>query len=322
MIIKNKKYIFVLIIFCICSFGQVNAQGDGPRAFMLAPKGVAGINAKWMNLNQNFLPGSNILVESANLDINVFPVTLFYNFGIADHYAQALFMFNPGKATGSITSNLNIPYDNQSVTGFSDGFLGLKFGLIGSPALDLLQFAKHKPDFSLMSYFKLWYSGSYDSSNALNLGSNRLTYEMGLPIVIPVFKSSKNPLWIEAYPFIQFYSTNTEPSFISRSEESYQKPLFGLETHYTYNLSDKFWTGIDLRYQYGGEVELDGVTQDNKINILGGGLSAGYQILPFLSISGSYGKILTGDNNAKSDLIRLSLIFVYANTKNLNMLNN
>ena len=299
------------------SVNDLHAQGDGPRAFMLAPKGVFGLNPKWINLNQNFLPGSNILVETADLNINVFPTTLFYTFGIGDHYAQAMFMLNPGNATGSITSDLNLPYTNLNASGFSDGFFGFKLGLIGAPALNLLQFAKHKPDFSLMSYFRLWYSGTYDSSNALNLGSNRLTYEMGLPMSIPVFKNAKHPLWIEAYPFIQFYSTNTEPSFISRANDSYQKPLFGLETHYTYNITDKFWAGIDLRYQYGGAVELDGVTQDNKINVLGGGLSAGYQFLNFLSGSASYGKILTGDNNASSDLIRLSLIFVYANTKNL-----
>ncbi|MFZ1320173.1 MAG: hypothetical protein WAT71_01320 [Ignavibacteria bacterium] len=320
----NKKVSItcVLVLFLVLTNSVlVNAQGDGPRAFLLAPKGVIGVNAKWLNLDQNFLPGSNILLETADLKINVFPTTLFYNFGLADHYMQAMFMFNPGKATGSITSDVNLPYTNLNATGYSDGFFGFKIGLLGAPALNLLQFAKHKPDFSMMAYFRLWYSGTYESSNPLNLGSNRLTYEMGLPMEIPVFKSAKHPLWIETYPFIQFYSTNTDPSIIAMADESYQKPLFGWENHFTYNITNAFWAGIDLRYQYGGAVELDGVTQDNKINLLGGGISAGYQVLPFLSFAGTYGTILTGDNNASSDMIRLSLVFVYANTKNLKQTN-
>ncbi len=315
MKILHKFFLVVLILLSITKL--IKAQGDGPRSYLLSPKGVVGINPKWLSLSQNFLPGSNILVETAALKVNVFPTTLFYNFGIADHLTQVQFMFNPGKATGSITSDLNVPYNNLEATGFSDGFVAFKFGLLGTPALNLLQFAKHKPCFSMFSYFRLWYSGTYDSSKPLNLGSNRLTYEMGLPMSIPVFKSLKHPVWIETYPYIQFYSTNTEPSIISRANESYQKPLFVVENHATYNITNKFWAGIDLRYQYGGAVELDGVTQDNKINILGGGVSAGYQIFTFLSASASYGEILSGDNGARSDMFRLSMVFVYANTKNL-----
>jgi hypothetical protein len=169
----------------------------------------------------------------------------------------------------------------------------------------------------MMGYFRLWYSGSYDQKNIANMGTNRATYEFGFPMSMPLNNNPKRAIWLETYPAIQIYSKNTEPGFITRADESHEKPLFTLENHLTHNFADKFWAGVDVRYQNGGELELDGVKQDNKINILGGGISAGYQFLPFFSGNATYGTILAGDNEAHSDMLRLSLVFVYVNMKKL-----
>jgi hypothetical protein len=96
-----------------------------------------------------------------------------------------------------------------------------------------------------------------------------------------------------------------------------QKPLFVLENHLTHNLNKKLWIGADLRYQIGGETKADGVPDGNNINILGGGLNLGYQISPPLSAYAGYGTILFGDNEAKSNMIRLNLVFAYINLKKL-----
>jgi hypothetical protein len=37
------------------------AQGDGPRSFLLSPKGVTDINAKWLSLSQNLIPAAPAL---------------------------------------------------------------------------------------------------------------------------------------------------------------------------------------------------------------------------------------------------------------------
>ena len=100
-----------------------------------------------------------------------------------------------------------------------------------------------------------------------------------------------------------------------QGNEAIQNPLFGIENHLTHNLTKKFWAGIDLRYAIGGESEIDGQAQDNKINVLGGGISAGYQILPFLGATSSYGIVLAGDNGLDGNMFRLGLVFVYAKTE-------
>ncbi len=202
-----------------------------------------------------------------------------------------------------------------SATGFGDGFIGIKFGLNDAPALNLVEFSKHTIAPSMSAYFRIWYSGTYDRTKPLNLGTNRTTFEIGLPMAFPIGTNIKKPTWFEMYPSIRIYTANNEPTLITQADKSQQLPLFLLENHLTHNITSKLWIGGDLRYQYGGALEFDGVNQDNKVNILGGSVSAGYQLLPFLGLSANYGGILVGENGARSEMFRLSAVFVYANTK-------
>ncbi|MBK6285604.1 MAG: hypothetical protein IPF54_25690 [Draconibacterium sp.] len=205
------------------------------------------------------------------------------------------------------------PTPEIEATGFADGFLGFKLGLVGAPALSIAEFAKHTPAFSMNGYFRWWYSGSYDSKSPLNLGTNRSTFEIGLPMAVPLGKNPKRATWLETYPSVRLYTSNNDPTFVTRANKSQQMPLFLLENHLTHNFTPKFWAGVDLRYQYGGVLKLDDTKQDNKVNVLGGGIEAGYQILSFLSCNAGYGGILWGDNEARSSMFRFSVVFVYAN---------
>ena len=116
---KKISALAVSIIFASSIF----AQGDGPRSYMLSPVEVFGINAKWLNMDQNMLPASYIYIESADLKVNVFPTTLFSNFGIKNRFAQAQFMLNPGKVKGDLNTELKLPLTGLSASGFSDGFV-------------------------------------------------------------------------------------------------------------------------------------------------------------------------------------------------------
>lgn len=320
----RKIYLYSLIILGLFSNNYLlKAQGDGPHTFLLSPTGLWGLNPKWMDMSQNFLPSGNILIKNADLKVDVFPTTAFHTFGIKGRFAQVLVMVNPGSASGTVEANKpDLPAPQLNASGFSDGFVGFKLGLIGTPALNVMEYSKHIPAFSMMGYFRIWYSGTYDSKKPLNLGTNRLTYELGFPMGIPLGKDTKRATWLEVYPCMQLYSTNNDPTLVTMADKSHQLPLFLVENHLTHNFTTKFWAGADLRYQYGGALELDDVEQDNKINILGGGVSAGYQVLPFLSTVASYGGIIVGDNDARSNMFRLSIVFVYANTKKLKQAGN
>ena len=308
----------VVIFLMLGLVGRSFAQGDGPRSHLLGPIGIWGVNPKYLNLDQNIVPAGNILVEDADIKVDVFPTTFFHTLNIGGKFAQILFMANPGKAVASIESDTTLLDREITADGFSDGFIGFKLGLIGGDAMDIGEFAKHQPSYSLYGYLRVWYSGSYDSNKLFNLGTNRFAIELGAPMSIPVnLGKTQRSTWLEVFPSVQFFTDNDDPARSSRANKVEQKPLFLLESHFTHNITTKFWAGLDLRLQYGGETLVDDVGDDNRIEAVGGGLSLGYQILKPLGGYVSYGRILTGDNNAQAEMLRVSLVFTYINIERI-----
>ena len=302
--------IFLQIIFL--NANSLYAQGDGPRAHLLSPTGVWAINPKYINLEQNLLPNGNILVKNADLSINVFPTTFVHTFGIKGRLARVFVMGNPGFLNAQLETQPGT-FEELSSNGFSDGMIAFEFGLIGAPALNVSEFANHPPQFSLMGYFRYWYSGTYESQKLVNMGTNRSTFEFGTTMAIPLFTENKNATWLEVFPTVQFFTANNDPARGSSSDKVEQNPLFIIESHLTHNFTKKLWAGIDTRFQYGGTTKADGVSDNNLINILGGGLNIGYQINAPLSVYAGYDTILYGYNGAKSNMIRISLVFAYIN---------
>ncbi len=215
----------VLILFSFLM--QVSAQGDGPHTFLLSPTGLWGINPKPTFLDQNFLPSGDILVKNAHINVNVFPTTFFHTLGIGGQFAQLMFMVNPGNANGNVEADVpGFPAPELNATGFGDGFIGFKFGLNDAPALNLAQYAKHTPQPSMSAYFRIWYSGTYDRTKPLNLGTNRTTFEIGLPMAFPMGKDIKHATYLEIYPSIRVYTANNDPTLITMADKSQQLPLF------------------------------------------------------------------------------------------------
>lgn len=294
------------------------SQGDGPRSYLLAPKGVTGVNAKWLNLNQNFTP-SNIFSPGASVNVNVFPTVLFHTFSIKGKYAQAYVMVNPGSAKATATNIppvLPIPNNIQlSANGFSDGFVGFKLGLAGAPALSISQFLKEKMQFSLFADARFWYSGTYDSKKILNMGSNRSTIEFSLPMAIPLNKNREKATWLEVSPTVEFFTANNDPSRGNLAKKITQAPLYIIENHLTHNFNKKIWSSLTLRYRQGGTTTTDGKSDENETRILGVGAGLGFQPLPYLGITSDYGTVLKGYKDAKSNMFRVTVLFTYANMK-------
>lgn len=318
-----KAQIIALTLFTTF---MATAQGDGPRNLTWGPKGVTALIPKWMSLNQNISPG-NILVKNAEFKIDVFPITLVHNFNIGGHFAQIMLNAVPGSATGngnfSDVQGLPISIPTYVETsGFSDGFIGFKFGIVNAPALNVMEFAKHKQSFSMFLYTRLWYSGTYDEKKPLNLGTNRMSLDIGPVVNMQFSDNPKRSTLLESYAALHLYGTNNSPSLGTSTtppsfyaDETKQLPSFSWENHFSHNFTDKLWGAATLRYQYGGALKVDGVKQDNNMNILGWGVTAGYQVLPMLALHTGYGGILAGDNGAKSDMFRLVAVFSYVNMK-------
>lgn len=306
-----------IVLAALLLFGiSVKAQSDGPRAHLPAPTGLWAINLKYMNLDQNILPSGNILLPNANINVDVFPITFIHTFGIRNRWARVSAMIAPISSFSATLDNTSIPINQIQKSGFSDGWVSFEFGLINNPAKNVIEFSKTSPaKFTMNGQFRFWYSGTYSADNLVNLGSNRMTFDFGFPMSIRLNNNSKQPFWLEVWPGLQFYTANNNPARPSFADKITQKPLLYLENHLSYNFTPKFYGGVDLRFQQGGQTSHDAVKDDNQISIIGGGAFVGYKILPYLDFWANYGEIIAGDNDAKSSMIRLNLTFSYINMK-------
>ena len=294
------------------------SQGDGPNSHLLIPNNLLGLNAKYLYFQQNLSINGDILNTDLDLEAHSFPLTAYYTFGIKGNFVQATFMANPTTIKLDANSSLSLPFRDPSrkrsneVSGFSDGFIGLKVGMINSKVITLEEYETLKPRFFMASYFRYWYSGSYDKNENLNIGTNRSTFEYGLPMNIPIAKQGNSYTNLELFPSIRFYSKNKEVLLNPLSDqyvEKTQKPQVYLESHFIHTFSKKIWLTFNGIYQIGGETTTNGIDDDNKINMLSASFGAGYQIADFLAFHVDYGGTLFGKNDAESKMLRFNLDF-------------
>ena len=313
-----KLKITGVLLAIFFSLTYVKAQGDGPRAYLLAPKGVTGVNLKWLNMDGNLIPSGTALIPGADIKGNIFPITLFHTFSLGGRFAQVYAMVPPGSATARARIGPPIgpvPVNEISTSGAADGFVAAKIGLLNAPALDVISFAKSPMRFSILGEFRFWFSGSYSADKLFNMGTNRNIFQFGLPMAIPLNNNRARATWLELAPALQLYTANNNPARSSTANKVEQKPMFIVESHLSHNFTPKLWGVGNLRLQSGGQTSADGVPDDNSVTGLGGGLGLGYQLLPPLGIFADYGWVFASTNQLRGNMLRLSVVFTYANVK-------
>ena len=294
------------------------SQGDGPESHFLKPQKMWGLNIKYLNLNQNMSVNGDILTPNLDLDINSFPITLFHVFSIKGQHAEIVAMMNPT----SISSSLDLPNPIEDrffdKSAFSDGFVGLKIGMINSKAISLEEYMKGNINFTMMSYFRVWYSGSYDKDELVNIGTNRTTFEYGIPTTMPLWSNENSSTSLELFPSIRFFTKNKDVlinPLLNVTAERTQAPLFVFENHIIHNFNKKLRATLNGRYQVGGQTTTNGIKDGNAFNNYGGTIGLGYQLHPLVYLHADYGGILFGGGEAESNMFRFNLQLNYLKIK-------
>jgi hypothetical protein len=295
-----------------------SAQGEGPRVYTLSPVEINAVSLTWMDLSSNFNFSQTILVEDADLASDIWALNYNRFFSVGGRFAELWVTGIWGSIEGDIVvgddppalipfppgTTVNVPKES----GFADPYVAMRVGLIGAPALEMQEFMQHRPGFQLYALAGATVPvGDYDSDRPVNLGTNRWSFRLGLPMVVPL-GSPASRTSLEIHPNVYLYTDNDDPFGADRRE---QDPLFVLETHLTRNFTPRLWAGLDLRYRTGGETTTDGVPDDNRIGQLGGGMSLGYQLTRSVQTFVSYGEILATSDDSEGDMWRLRVIWVF-----------
>lgn len=297
----------VLLLFFAWVPQTVLAQGEGPRTYLPAPAGTNVLSATWMDMESNMNFAGSILIPDAEITSTIVAVNYNRYFSLANRLVEIWVTGIGGEVNGSTTAE---PFRGSSVgiSGIADPYFAMRVGLLGAPALDLATFMQTPPGFQVYALAGVtmpW--GDYKQNRPLNLGTNRWSLRLGLPVVMPLGKKP-GTTWLEVHPNVYFFGDNDEPFQANKRE---QDALYVVESHLTHNFTSKFWAGLDLRYQHGGETTTDHVNDDNKVNRWGGGAAAGYAFTRSWSGFISYGEVINESDNSKMDMWRARLIFVY-----------
>jgi hypothetical protein len=301
----KKTSVLLLLIYCFAN--SAFAQGDGPRAMTMAPKGLNLITPAYLDLSSNFNFAQDVFIEGGDIKSKVVPITYIRYFGIGGKFAQIWVTPIWGNVSGQIEqSGLTVTVPTTS--GIADPYVAMRLGLIGAPTLSIDEFKEHKQSFQL--YMLVGASiplGKYNQSHPVNLGTNRWAMRLATPMVLPFGNNAERQFFLEVTPSLMLYTKNNQP-FGGTSRT--QSPLFILESHLSRNLTKSFWVSADLRYQYGGETTTDEQIDDNKIDQLGLTATAGYNIFKPLGISLSYGEIVASkEGKGKMLRVRLTMLF-------------
>ncbi len=169
-----------------------------------------------------------------------------------------------------------------------------------------------------MSYFRVWYSGTYHKDELVNIGTNRTTFEYGIPTTMPLFSKNNSSTNLELFPSVRIFTDNDDllvNPISGQTVDKKQDPLFVFENHIIHNFNKKLRATLNGRYQYGGETTTNGIKDDNKFNNYGGTVGIGYQFHPLVYLHVDYGGMLFGNDDAESNMLRVNLQLNYLKLK-------
>lgn len=302
---------WMVLVACavVLPASRAQAQGDGPHNLPIIPIGTNIFAPATLVLSGNFNPQQTVLIPGAEVDVFVVPITYIRTFGMGGRFAR-LFVTAPlstMEASAEIFDPLQgrLRFPERRRSGIMDPLVTMHIGLVGAPALTLPEFMKHPKSFQMVGILGTSIPiGTYDSDRLINLGTNRWMFRTGVGTVTPMGKTTQ---WESANSFFFF----TENDDLRLADTRSQAPLFVSENHVTHNFTPKFWGGVDLRWQIGGTTTTDDIDDDNRTNILGGGLSAGYQFTPHLGGYGTIGTIIAKEGDAKEWMFRWQFAYSF-----------
>jgi len=308
--VPQAKGLALGALLCVALAASAQAQGDGPHNLPVIPKDANILVLMPMGLSGSFNPQQTVLVPGAEVDVFAAPVTYIRTFSLGGRLGR-LFLTAPlatMDAKGSVIdprtgTELSV---SRGRSGWLDPTVTLHVGLVGAPALALPEFVQHPRGFQLFAILGTAVPiGTYDSSRLINLGTNRWAVRMGAGTVVPLGVSTA---W-ESANSLMLFTDNHDPFGATQTRS--QDPLFISENHLTHALDPKWWASVDLRWQYGGQTQADGIEEDNRTNILGGGLTLGHSFSPRIGGYVSYGRVLAKEGDAQEWMIRGQLTYSF-----------
>ena len=250
------KYLYITLV-TLFMFGQAQAQLDGPRTYLAAPKKLNILSAHFINAKINASVNNlSFVTPGTIIDNNLYMLT----YTRSQPVLGRTFFSNLIVPAGNITATLNVDPLGPGATSssvFQHGFGDLTWlntiNLIGAEELMIKDFVRHEsPSLLYLQAGITFPTGQYDSENPVNIGSNQFKLKLGLPFIqrIGPWIAGKN-MTFEVFPAYTIIGRNND----FQGQEVEQSGLFTLESHLTKDITKSGYLSLDYSYITGGSSE-------------------------------------------------------------------
>jgi hypothetical protein len=160
----------IAALLCVLCPAPARAQGEGARAYELAPAGSQAVNVYGMfgRGNVSFDPGSGVL-GGVEADVYGSIIEYAHGFSLRSKAGSLILSLPFGEARGSVNTSSAEHTDSRS--GIGDMQITAAFGLVGSPALGDEDYETYRPRFALSLLTRVYVpTGAYEHNSPVNLG--------------------------------------------------------------------------------------------------------------------------------------------------------
>jgi hypothetical protein len=245
--------LLTLLLAAIAS--GAHAQDIEPRAISNAPVGVNFLIASYAYTQGGLAFDTAVPVTDAQFHTSNAYLAYVRSFGIFGTSAKASAVVPYTWLSGS--ARLAGQPHERVVDGLGDALFRLSVNLYGAPALTLQEFTTWRQDLIIGASFQVSVPvGQYDSTRAVNLGTNRWAFTPQLGV-----SQALGPVTLELTGSATFFTDNT--NFFNGNTRS-QDPLYSFQGHAIFDLPYGIWASLDATYFTGGSTSINGVANDDR----------------------------------------------------------
>lgn len=257
--------------------------------------------------NTNPFDSALTVTPGAEFDATMALAGYAHTFVLLDRSATAAIIVPMGRVSGELL--LAGETVKESANGFGDPMLEFNINLVGPKAQKTLSDAmRYEPGFSLDLLADLALPiGTYDNTQALNLGQNRWYGRIGMPIVWQIGPwVPGRRMTLEFLPAVWLFGDNDD--FDGRTLKT--DPMIQLDAHLTRDLTEHLWGSLDGTWYQGGQATIDGI-EGEKLDNIGIGLTLGYTINDNLNMTLGYKSTVNDQNPTDLRMDNFMITLVY-----------
>jgi hypothetical protein len=231
------------------------AQSLEPRAYSNSPPGLNFLVAGYAYSDGKIAFDPSLSIVDANFDMHTGVAAFAHTMDVWGDSAKFDVVLPYSSFSGN--AQVNGQTRTRDVAGLNDPRFRVSVNFFGAPALPVEEFAHYQQDVIIGASLQVmapW--GQYDDTRLINLGNNRWSFKPELGI-----SKAWGPWILEVAPSYTFYTENSD---FNQGNSFTQQPLFALETHLVYILSQGMWLALDGTFFSGNRTSLNGVPADNR----------------------------------------------------------